>query len=236
MGKKQAWVCYGKWKIQYDVHFVDRKTLEIAVHPDERVEVKAPLNTTQKEIQKKVNKRARWIRRKILYFKQFHPRTPARQYVGGETHLYLGRQYRLKIKKLKKESVNFSGAYLQMFVNDRHDRVRIKELLEQWYFQKAQINFDSCFKHCENFFDKQLLSPKFKIKRMKARWGSLSPQKKLTLNVDLIKYPKECIEYVIAHELCHLKFFNHGSAYYRLLEKIMPDWKKRKARLEQIAI
>jgi hypothetical protein len=67
---------------------------------------------------------------------------------------------------------------------------------------------------------------------MKKRWGSLSHNGLLTLNTDLIRAPKACIDYVITHELCHLKHHNHGPNFYRLLEKMMPDWERRKTQLE----
>ena len=75
-----------------------------------------------------------------------------------------------------------------------------------------------------------------KIMQLKKRWGSLSKNGTLTLNRDLIKAPKECIEYVIIHELCHLEHHNHGPEFYRLLERSLPDWVKRKHKLEMALI
>ena len=83
-------VTYGRQCIAYGVAYVDRKTMEIAVHPDGKVVVKAPIGTTPAAVQKRVVKRARWIRKQINYFRQFEPGTPPRRFVGGETHLYLG--------------------------------------------------------------------------------------------------------------------------------------------------
>jgi len=74
--------------------------------------------------------------------------------------------------------------------------------------------------------------PKLSIRRMKTRWGSLSPKGTLTLNVALIRAPRECIEYVITHELCHMKHPRHDGAFYKLLERHMPDWERRKHKLE----
>lgn len=91
-------ITYGKESIAFTVLYVDRKTLEIAVHPDAQVIVKAPKGTNPKAIQCRMVKRARWIIKQINYFRKFEPRTPSRCYVGGETHLFLGRHYRLKIK------------------------------------------------------------------------------------------------------------------------------------------
>lgn len=83
-----------------------------------------------------------------------------------------------------------------------------------------------------NFQCLELERPCLHIRKLKTRWGSLSPRGILTLNVDLIRAPGECIDYVIAHELCHLKHRDHGADFYRLLERMMPDWERRKLKLE----
>ncbi len=90
-------ICYGQRKIDYKLIFTDRKTLEIAVLPDRSVVVKAPAKSALSLIEKKLQKRARWILKQFDYFQQFTPLTPDRRYINGETHLYLGKHYRLKI-------------------------------------------------------------------------------------------------------------------------------------------
>lgn len=70
------------------------------------------------------------------------------------------------------------------------------------------------------------------IRKMKSRWGSYAPSGRLTLNLELIKAPIECIDYVIAHELCQAVYPHHGPKFYRLLETVMPDYSRRKAKLE----
>ena len=88
---------YGRNAIDYNLFYFERKSMEIAVHPDCTVVVKAPAGSGISLIEKKIIKRARWILQQQNYFRQFTPKTPRRCYVNGETHLYLGKQYRLKI-------------------------------------------------------------------------------------------------------------------------------------------
>ena len=88
---------YGEREIRYEIVRRRRKTLEIAVTPDGSVVVVAPLDAPLNAIEAKLKKRAAWITRQQRYFSQFLPRTPERRYIAGETHLYLGRQYRLKV-------------------------------------------------------------------------------------------------------------------------------------------
>jgi len=97
MSPSYGTVLFGKEAIRFKLFFVDRKTMEIAVHPDQTVIVKAPVGANYTAVEKKVRKRAGWIKRQLDFFRQFDPRTPRRNYVSGETHLYLGRRYRIKI-------------------------------------------------------------------------------------------------------------------------------------------
>jgi predicted metal-dependent hydrolase len=226
-------ITYGKESIAFDVLFAERKTMEIAVLPDERVVVKAPLGTEPQVIKARLVKRARWIKKQLDYFRQFNPRTPPRRYVGGETHLYLGRQYRLKISNGLTNGVKLTKGFFQVACNGMASPERIKKQLQRWYLEKANVKFVESLERCLPDFERMSLPPpSLKIRKMNTRWGSLSPRNTLTLNVDLIRAPRECTEYVITHELCHLQHPNHDAEFYRLLEQLMPDWEKRKHRLE----
>ncbi|VGO12705.1 hypothetical protein PDESU_01259 [Pontiella desulfatans] len=226
-------VKYGNRTLRYEVILSARKTLQIEVYPDQCIRVKAPNGIQPELIARRVQRKGRWIVRQLDYFHQFEPRTPPRKYLGGETHLYLGRQYRLKILRSAECGVKLIRGYFQISVNGSPTPQITQSLLDHWYAEKAQIKFIEAFERCWPKFGRMGLSkPRLVIKRMKTRWGSLSTSGRLSLNVDLIRAPKECIDYVFTHELCHLKHHNHSPAFYELLEATMPDWKKRKHKLE----
>ena len=226
-------VTYGQETIAFQVIYVERKTLEIAVHPDSSVVIKAPVGTVFADVQTRIRRRAGWIKRQLDYFRQFDPRTPERCYVGGETHLYLGRQYRLRISKAVSEGVKLVGGHFQVGVKEDDHGDRVRTLLQRWYADKAKSRFQESFDRRWPLFEKHSLPrPRMQVRRMKKRWGSLSKNGVLTLNTDLVRAPRECIDYVITHELCHLQCHDHGPGFYRLLEKVMPDWEKRKHKLE----
>ena len=229
-------ISYGKTEIDYELLMMNRKSLEIAVHPDKSVVVKAPQSSTLEAIEEKIKKKARWIKHQIAYFNQFDPRTPNRKYVGGESHLYLGRKYRLKIEVSNKDKVLLKNGYFCIeATSSKPDH--IQQLMEAWYRRRAKMylskNFDDCW---EGFKKGDLNKPNLKLQKMDKRWGSLSGKGQLTLNVNLIQTPKECIEYVVIHELCHLIHHNHGTEFYKLLDRTLADWMKRKHKLEMALI
>lgn len=226
-------VAYAKETIAFNVLYADRKTMEIAVHPDSTVVIKAPLGTEFVEVQKRVVRRAGWIKRQLDYFRQFEPKTPGRSYVGGETHLYLGKQYRLKINSGDMHSVKLIRGHFHVIAKGIATPDKVRSLLEGWYADKAAEKFNERYDRNWPYFAKfSLARPKLLVRRMRKRWGSLSKGGVLTLNTDLIRAPRECIDYVIIHELCHLHHHDHGPGFYRFLEKVMPDWEKRKHKLE----
>jgi hypothetical protein len=230
-------VNYGKEQIQFSVLYSARKTLGIEVSPDSNVLVKAPVGTDPAEIQKRVFRRVRWILRQQNYFRQFEPRTPARQFIGGETHMYLGRQFRLKINNGERDSVKLTRGHFIVEVKGAISSDKVKSLLDGWYTAKATVKFEESLYRCWPYFDKlNVIKPRLQIRRMQKRWGSLSRLGTLTLNTNLIRAPQECIDYVITHELCHIQSHDHSSEFYRLLEKVMPGWKQRKLKLEMVLV
>jgi len=233
MNSEQPSFSYGRKTIHYTLYYADRKTLEIAVHPDGAVIIKAPVGINQKEIEERLYKRARWIVKQHNYFNQFNPRTPERKYVGGETHLYLGRHYRLKINSNTPEHVSLTRGFFQVSAGKDTRPIVVKRLLNEWYRKKAVIHFNESLDRCWPAFSAfTSAKPPLQIKRMKRRWGSLSKRGMITLNISLIKAPRECIDYVVRHELCHLKHHDHSSAFYHMLERVSPNWEHIKHKLE----
>jgi hypothetical protein len=236
MGRISCTIIYGKTDIKYELFIVNRKSLEIAVHPDKSIIVKAPKNISMEIINERVKKRARWISKQINYFDQFDLKTPKRQFIGGESHLYLGRKYRLKIEESLYDRVLLKNGYF--FIESTSiDTCHIKDLLQEWYNKHSKIYLSNVLDKCWDSFNKdEFRKPNLKVQKMEKRWGSLSAKGQITLNVNLIQTPRECIEYVIIHELCHLRYNNHGAEFYNLLDKTMPDWIKRKHKLEMSLI
>ncbi len=225
-------VIYGRDTITYEVRFLaSRQSLAIEVHPDSRVLVRAPLNCPESLIVERVQKRARWISRQLAEFERYRPRTPARQYVNGESHLYLGRQYRLKVLHGDSADVKLTRGQLLVSLPGEAEPDRVKALLHRWYLDRARAVFGDVLEASLLHF-KGVECPRLIVRTMQSRWGSLSPAGTMTLNANLVRAPRGCIEYVVAHELCHTKHRDHNARFFNLLGQVMPDWEQRKQRLE----
>lgn len=230
-------VQYGGTVISYEVSYAARQTLAIEVHPDLRVTVRAPEGSEPEAIRQKVKKRVPWILRQQRQFETYLPKLPPRQYVSGETHRYLGRQYRLKISQGEAEGVKLTTGFFLITLPDKSDTERVKTLLLDWYRQQAERVFrerlDACLTKLRFL---QLAKPELEIRQMETRWGSCTPEGKILLNLRLMQVPKEYIDYVVMHELCHLKEHNHSRRFYELLNRVMPDWRAKRERLNILEV
>lgn len=230
-------LAYGTRTISYTLIRRARKTLEISVLPDMSVEVIAPEYALLEKIEAKLLKRGWWIVEQQLFFQSLQPYDSAKAYVSGESHYYLGRRYRLKIVEDTQKRVKLQGKFLWVYTPDRSQTKRIQKQVQAWYKKQALRKFMERLKmgHAR-LAPENIAFPELAIRVLHKRWGSCisgSPGK-IILNINLIKAPTYCIDYVVVHELCHLVIPNHSPAFYQLKEKYMVDWKARKKRLEGV--
>jgi predicted metal-dependent hydrolase len=225
-------VNYGSKSIEYNLSFATRKSLGIKVLPDGLVKVIAPNDTSIIDINKKVKLKANWILKQQAFFCSYKPNTPTRKFVNGETHLYLGRQYKLQIIE---DTINeikiYRGAMIMKTkkVNPEY----LEKKLNEWYKEKAIFHFEELLDSSLEKFNKyKIEKPILDIRLMQKRWGSCTKSGKIILNTELIKAPKGSIEYVVIHELCHLVHHNHNKEFYDLQNRLSPNWEKWKEKLE----
>ncbi len=226
-------VPYGDQSIAFRLEQSDRKTLAISVHPDMSVEVKAPRRAKLAEVKERVRKRASWILKQQREFETYLPAQPARKYASGETFRYLGKQYRLKVTKGAESTfVKLKRGYLEVHHQGKADQAKTKKVVEDWFRQKARDFLTERFEvYLQSTKVKLPRKPTLDIRKMRTRWGSCTKEGKVILNPELIHVPSRCIDYVIAHEVCHLIEHNHSKRFYLLLSKEMPDWRKVQGRL-----
>lgn len=226
-------VQYGTTTIKFKVHYSSRKTLGIEVHPDKTIKVVAPNGSEMDRILKKVENRAPWIQKQVRKFAKVQRQDSIREFISGENIFYLGRQYRLKVLK-GEPSVKLVGKFLMLTLPNKEDKKHASQLIEDWYMHHAVKKLNDRFSLLSEISKKEKIKfNKLYIKPIQKRWGSCTKLGNITLNVNLIKVPVDCIDYVIIHELCHLKYLNHSPKFYRLLDKYSPNWKKLQEKLNK---
>lgn len=232
----QQSVLLGHTEINYRVNTSDRKTLAIHVYPDGQVVVDAPMNASQEAIAEKVKKRATWIFKQRLQFELYPPALPQRQFVSGETHRYLGRQYRLLVIQGTEDTVKLTQGRIVVKSVEPANIEKVRALLQDWSRVRAKVIFSERYDICVRLVAKLAIKHDqgFQLRFMSKRWGSCTREGNIILNPELVAAPKDCIDYVITHELCHLRERNHSQAFYKLLAVVMKDWKLRRKRLNEM--
>jgi predicted metal-dependent hydrolase len=223
---------FGNKRIHFELRASDRKTLGIEVHPDQSVVAIAPNGSSDEAIDEKILKRASWILKQQQDFEAFLPILPAHKYTSGESFRYLGRQYKLRIFKARTERVRMQRGQIQVSLPDRTDTATVKTMLDAWFRHRAELVIAELWPKCVAKVERHGIEAKtYQLRKMKTRWGSCGKNGIILLNPELISAPKQCIEYLIIHELCHLKHYNHGAEFFELLSVLVPDWEVKREKL-----
>ncbi len=230
---------YGDEIIRFRVRVQpERRVPRVAIHvePDGRVLVDAPSGATPASVLAAVRKRSVWISRHVEAARERYGGLQAREYVSGESLLYLGRRYRLKVAVEPSAPVHAAlrGAYLVVAAPQRSAGL-IRDSLDAWYRQRAKEVLAHRLEAVAANLRWVRSVPEMRLRNMTVQWGSCSPAGRITLNPMLVKAPRECIDYVMLHELIHLRHHNHGSQFYRTLDRHMPGWRALKLRLDDMA-
>lgn len=234
----KQFVIYGNERLEFTRttrNTVSSRVL-IQVNPDCSVVVSAPESAAPEDVELAVTKRAKWISKQLEKFKQQNAFILPRNYVSGESHFYLGRRYVLKIKPDKSaiQGVKLLRGKIEVTARTNSPE-KIKVLLQDWYKDKAREVFNSKLEALLQMTPWVSEKPPIRIMRMATQWGSCSPNGQLTLNPHLVKASRECIDYVLLHELCHLAEHNHSERFYRLIDQLMPKWRDVKTLLDNNA-
>ena len=231
-------LAYGDTLLEYTVRAHTRQGAKVRIHveSDATVLVEAPPDATAQAVAAAVRKRARWIHSQVERIRSSRLLRAHRDWVSGESQRYLGRRYMLMVTTdpTMPERTALSGGLLRVNVHARNAD-RIRNIVLDWYRQRARERFSRRVVELAAHLPWVKETPPMALRVMQSRWGSCSPNGRLTLNPLLVRAPREAVDYVIVHELCHLRHHDHGPAFYRLLGRYVPGWKPVKARLDQSA-
>ncbi len=232
------YITYEGEKVAFTVVRKKVKNINLRIRPDSTVVISAPKSVSYESIEQLVNKKASWIIKGIEHFDEKRSNNGRLEYVTGEIFQYLGSFYPLKVVQVKnREEVILDGEEFFLFVKDENDFSIKEKLINHWYKEQARILFHRTMDNMHPLVSTAGIErPSITLRSMKTRWGSCSwKRKKITLNIELVKTPLECIEYVLLHELVHFKHHRHDTKFYDYLADLMPDWKDRKKTLKTLS-
>lgn len=232
-------VRFGKTTIPYFIRrSPERKTVSIAVHPGVGVVVTAPTAAATGRLDTVVHGKGRWIVEKLRREREVQPGIPKREFVGGETFMYLGRQYRLKVVRGAREaSAGLHGGRLIVALTmDRKQSAgaakAVRKALVGWYRKRATERLPE---RAEYWAEKLGVEPpRALIREQSQRWASCDPSGNLRFNWRIVQAPMKLVDYVVAHELVHLEIREHSSAFWARLGTVLPDCDFRREQLRVI--
>lgn len=230
-------VQYGMTRIDYDIIYSEkRKNATLAVYPMKDVEIRVPKDLEREHIQRLVKKKADWVIKQIYWFDEISQLESFKEHVSGETYLYLGRQYRLQVKKERgRAQAKIVGKNLIVMLPFNTPKKYIKKTIKTTIWRCYRKQTEHKVKELIEQYSKKIgvKPPNFSIKNQYKRWGSCTSKNHLIFNFRLSMAPVSQIEYVIAHELCHIKIKEHSKEYWNLLRSILRDYEDRKEALKK---
>lgn len=222
---------YDTEKIEFAVVKSRRKSLSIAIQPDGNLLVKAPFFLSDGEILKWVKTKTSWIVRQRAKILEQQETNPPKKYVTGEKFWYLGQEYELEVR-ISVGRVGTVGIVEDKMIlfSKTIDEAEVQKILTDWFVKQAKVVIPKKVR----FWAEQMgeFYGKVTVKNQKKRWGSCSSARNLNFNWRLIMAASEVLDYVVVHELCHLRQMNHSKAFWREVEMVLPDYKVHKKWLE----
>ena len=213
-----------KFDFQIDVIKTDRKKSVSIQLEGELVKVRVPRSLSDERINNLIKKRTPWIKTKLKEYSQRSSVTP-KKYIDGEIFPYLGKNYCLKVEVGDDLSIKMKNGYFLTTIpeTEAEKSKQVKHLLMGWYQSHAEKHLKEKTNRLSELVGASPVS--VSIKNYKSRWGSCSSNGVIDYNWRIILAPHYIIDYVVVHELCHLLEHNHSPKYWRIVEKITPNWK-----------
>lgn len=209
-------------RFEYEIKYSKRKTLNITVERDRKIIVRSPLDLSIEKIEEIVQSKKQWLKEKINHTQKYPVDTEPKEFISGESLLFLGKNYQLLVVDEPIEGIEFK----QRFRISIQNQEKANELFKRWYMKQALIKIEPLAKmYAENLGVK---FNEFKTSQMKYRWGSCTPSNNIIFNWRIIKAPMYVLEYLVAHELVHLMENNHTPRFWNVLSIQVPNYQRAK--------
>ena len=223
--------------ISAEVEWKEIKNIHLTIYPpDARIHVSAPKAMPEDAIRLFLITKLPWIKQRVSQILNQNRQTP-REYVSGENHYYRGKRYRLKvIHHNAPPKIEIKGNdFIVLYVRERTSEQRKAEILKEWYRTEFKAMLPGIISKWETILDVSV--NKWEIKQMKTMWGSCNHKThNVIFNLELIKKPFHCIEYIVVHELLHIKVRLHDEQYTNLLDRYLPNWRQIKDELNDFVV
>lgn len=209
-------------KLDFHIVYSQRKTVSLSVERDAAVVVRAPHGTPEEHLRRAVETKKLWLYRKVNHQRKYPADKQRKEFASGETVLYLGRNYQLKVSDEDIPGILFHSR----FVIARKNQSHAAQLFRQWYLARARERIPIRARYFADAlgvcFNRVLVSD------LKVRWGSCTPKSNLNFNWRIMKAPATVIDYLIVHELAHLIEPNHTSRFWNIVAIQVPllEWAK----------
>jgi predicted metal-dependent hydrolase len=222
---------------EYKIVYSRRRSVSISVSPHNGVVVRAPYGFPKEKIKHFVESKSAWISKHIDRYSDSVRINAQKQFSDGELYYFKGREYPLRLIPSHKSFIRESENRVEVGLADTSDKKKIKALLEKWYLLEAKAEFSGLLEIILQKYQAYRFEPSsLAVRASKSRWGSCSAKGRITINSELIKLDSRFYEYIIIHELCHLKHHDHGKGFYALLEEILPDYKEVRKDLKRFIL
>lgn len=223
-------------ELAVDIIYRKRKNISLKVSPKENIQIIAPHKVSSDLLKKVLQDNSKWILSKLNKFKYFDDTIIKRDYEDDEIYYYMGKQYKLKILKdmnlQNKNNKNYNyielkGDNIEIRTNN-WEKDHLKESLKKWYkLRSEEIIMDRIDYLRSKSDDFRKIEPNLvKVKEQKKIWGSCNTSKNIYINSKISMLPLDAIDYIIAHEFCHIIYMNHSKDFYKLVQNIIPNYKE----------
>lgn len=213
--------------IRFEVKYKKRTSMSIHIDSYGNVEVHAPKGISDVHVIQALEGKWEWIQQKLKEMKARTLESTVKTYERGESFLYLGKEYPIQIShdiNIQQDYVVFEGDTLHIFVKQLEDD-KIKQALKRFYYQQCKMLVEKRIKSYQSHF--KLKPRSIRITDNKTNWGTCDSRQQLTFNWKLAMAPQSVIDYVVVHEMCHMVHLNHDRSFWRLVGRILPDYKQQ---------
>lgn len=209
------------------------KNINLSVHPPNgEVRISVPQKMSNKAIKEFVISKIQWIKKQQAKFESLEL-LPENQYLSGEEHYFLGNKYILNIITIDKNPAKVKirdNTYIDLYIKESFTKEQREKVLNQWYRQELKLLIPPLVEKWENKMNVKVLE--FGVKQMKTRWGTCNIMaQRIWINLELVKRPIQCLEYIIVHEMAHLLEPGHGKRFIAIMDQFLPNWRIIKAKL-----